>query len=53
MSGEGRVAPVVAGGLAGLLAGVILDIAWLGWSGWGVTGGAVLGTLAGLLVGRG
>lgn len=47
------LAPLVAGGLLGLLAGVIVDIAWLGWSGWGVLGGVILGTGLGAVLGRG
>ncbi len=47
-----ELGPTVAGGLLGLLAGVAIDIAWLGWSGWGVLAGAILGTTAGALLGR-
>lgn len=43
-------APVVAAGLAGLLAGTVADVLWLGWSGWGTLGGAALGTAVGALL---
>ncbi|MDX1661592.1 MAG: hypothetical protein R3326_07360 [Gemmatimonadota bacterium] len=47
-----RLAPLVAGGLLGLLAGVVIDIAWLAWSGWGVLVGVAIGTVIGGMLGR-
>lgn len=47
-----RLAPLVGGGLLGLLAGVVVDIAWLAWSGWGVLAGVAIGTAIGAMLGH-